>query len=152
MKPKKLAPAAPKPAPKKLAFWDEDDDVIELPGTATAEQAIAANKKVRGFITLAPAPQPAAATKQPPSKPAKNVPPAPARPSAIPLEGVSIVFCGESPVMIMSGANATWTDLMCWSLSLQTTMHLHRADLEPKHAVDDTISCLQKHVKILPRK
>lgn len=80
-------------------------------------------------------------------KPKREAPPAPPKVATL-LVGTSIVFCGENPVLIMSGANSTWSDLMCWSIGLQTTMHLHRVDLEPKDAVDATIAELQKHIKI----
>lgn len=87
-------------------------------------------------------------TPVPETKKSKKELPAPPPRVATLLVGTSIVFCGETPVLIVSGANLTWSDVMCWNISMQSTVHLHRADLEPKDAVDATITELQKHIKI----
>lgn len=80
-------------------------------------------------------------------KPKKEAPPE-LHKVAVPISGTSIVFCGDSPVLIICGANSTWSDLMVWNIAAMSLRHVLRADLEPKQAVDDTISELQKHIKI----
>ncbi len=149
-------PTKPVAKPSKLrALMDDDEAPSALPAVVAA--AVSAKKSKLSSL-LDDDETPPASAKQPvidvvatpviEKKAAKReLPPEPPK-VAIPLQGVSIVFCGDSPVMIMSGASASWADLMCWSINLQTTMQLLRADLSPKQAVDETIAALQQHIKI----
>ncbi len=161
--PKAKAEEAPKteykgPAPRLLKLLDEDDaPAIEVQATPVPpKRKLAAlmddDEPVPSAVividdTHIPTAEQTKAAVEWDKKRRKEAPPLPPKVATL-LVGTSIVFCGDNPVMIMSGANSTWSDLMCWNIALQTTVHLLRADLEPRQAVDDTISELQKHIKI----